>query len=624
MTNMQNFGVTEVTEVTALNHKGKHGNPMPSWPGLPGVTDPLEAATDPVNEPPPDGVETEKPPKVAECPCWRVYLDWWKDGNRSNRPGVWYHGIRETEDGGTRTDEWLCGPLVMDSVTFDRRGESFGRLVRFRDSIGRWHTWNMPMMLLKGSGEELRGELLRLGLEIDPKGRARLPNYLMHRTPKDRVTAALTVGWNDAAFVLPDAVFGNARIYFQCETASVADFDQRGSLDDWRDSVASLAPGNMPLTLAISAAFAGPVMALAHVESCGAHLVGDSSSGKTTALQAAASVWGPPGFVRTWRATSNGLEAAAAESNDTLLILDEIGEADPNDIGSVIYALGNGRGKSRANRHGYARPGARWRTVLLSRGDKSLETHMADGRRSIRAGQSVRLLDIPVSGRFGAFDDLHGRDNGRSFADEIKTACSQHYGTAGRSFLRFLIHNRTEDYGAILKGFTDRIPADGGQEARAARQMALVGMAGELAIRAGITGWEPGAAFNAAVAAFNAWRNQRGSGNAETHKILAAVRDFIDAHGDSRFSDRTDTRPVRDRAGYVENLPTGELLHLFSPGGMREALSGYDMTRALDVLQAAGWLIPGSDKRQVQRKVNGRNQKLYAVVIPDDDAQDAA
>jgi putative DNA primase/helicase len=515
----------------------------------------------------------------------------------------------------------------LEAVTYDRRGESFGRLVRFRDSIGKWHEWNMPMTLLSGSCEDLRAQLLGLGLEIDPRGRAKLPSYLFHSTPKRRVLAALSVGWHDDAFVLPDEVFGDADIYYQSVSASTAEFDQRGSLDDWRGAIASLAPGNMPVMLGLSAGFAGPLMTLAHIENCGLHFVGESSTGKTTAVQAAASVWGPPALVRTWRATSNGLEAAAAESNDTLLVLDEIGESDARVVGEVVYAIGNGRGKARADRKGYSRPIARWRTVLLSSGEKTLEAHMAEAGRKTRAGQSVRLLDIPATGEHGAFDNLHGRDSGRAFADEIKTATARLYGTAGREFVRFLVANHNEDYGAILKQYADRIPTDGGQEARAARQLALVGMAGELATKAGITGWKPGAALEAAIEAFQVWRERRGSGNAERRQILESVRDFVDAHGDSRFSglNQCESHKVINRAGYTENAGAATD-YLFTPGGMREAVQGHDLSRALTVLHAAGWLhTKSAGNHRVQRKVDGKNKGLYCIRLPDDGAaQEAA
>lgn len=627
----QKSDATNATDATLLISKAESGSVKGDPETLPTLPDdPLGSATNPATDPPgDDDILAESPPEPGECPCWRVYLDWWTADKSKRRPGVYYHGRDEDNEGNkTRTDEWLCGPLLLEATTFDRRGESYGRLLRFRDVRGQWHDWNMPMHLLRGSCEELRGELLSLGLEIDPNRRARLPNYLMHRAPKREVIAALSLGWHDDTFVLPDEAIGAEEIRYQSETATVADFDQRGTLEEWQANVSAPARGNTCLTLAISTALAGPLLARVHVESCGLHLYGDSSGGKTTALQAGVSVWGSRDMLRTWRATGNGLEAAAAESTDTLLALDEINEADGKEIGSIVYALANGRGKSRANRTGGARRIARWRTAVLSSGEKTLEARMLEAGARHHAGQDVRLLNVPADGRrYGTFDTIHGRDSARAFADELKTASARYYGTAGRAFVRFIVANLAEDFGAMVKALADRMPANEGQEARAARQFALIGTAGELATQAGITGWEPGAASKASMEAFACWRDARGSGNAEAKKILDAVRDFVERHGDNRFTDvaNPDARPLRgERAGYTRKDGDGRLVYLLTPGGLGEAIRGFDRKRALDVLEAQKWL-KGSrgakGERRTQHKINGRNVGLYWIDLPDDDTE---
>ena len=89
-------------------------------------------------------------------------------------------------------------------------------------------------------------------------------------------------------------------------------------------------------------------------EGGGFHFFGPSSRGKTTIQRAAASVWGrgsaDPGFIRSWRATANAQEAAAAQVTDTLLALDEIGVADSRDAAAAIYQLAAGVGKRRSRR----------------------------------------------------------------------------------------------------------------------------------------------------------------------------------------------------------------------------------------------------------------------------------
>ncbi|WP_164186520.1 DUF927 domain-containing protein, partial [Stenotrophomonas maltophilia] len=113
------------------------------------------------------------------------------------------------------------------------------------------------------------------------------------------------------------------------------------------------------LVLAVSAMFAGPLLHFTGATGGGFHLVGGSSSGKSTALRVAASVVGPPEYAREWRSTANGLEGVAVLHNDATLILDELAQIDPKQAGDAAYLLANGNGKSRANRAGEARAAAR-------------------------------------------------------------------------------------------------------------------------------------------------------------------------------------------------------------------------------------------------------------------------
>ena len=62
-------------------------------------------------------------------------------------------------------------------------------------------------------------------------------------------------------------------------------------------------------------------------------------------------VWGrggTPGYVRSWRATANGLEGAAASATDTCLVLDELGVGEARNVAASVYTLANGVGRARA------------------------------------------------------------------------------------------------------------------------------------------------------------------------------------------------------------------------------------------------------------------------------------
>ena len=153
----------------------------------------------------------------------------------------------------------------------------------------------------------------------------------------------MQIGWCNDSFVLPDEVIGKgiAKVIFQTGERVHDEYATGGTVERWKIDIAARAIGNPMLTLVLSAAFVGPLLSKCNAESGGIHLVGDSSTGKTTFLEAACSVWGGPNYRRSWRATANGMEGAAAMFNDGLLALDEISECDPREIGAIIYALGN-------------------------------------------------------------------------------------------------------------------------------------------------------------------------------------------------------------------------------------------------------------------------------------------
>jgi putative DNA primase/helicase len=87
----------------------------------------------------------------------------------------------------------------------------------------------------------------------------------------------------------------------------------------------------------------------------------------------------------------------------------------------------------------------------------------------------------------------------------------------------------------------------------------LLALAGELATEYGLTGWPEGEAVKAAVIGFNAWRSLRGRGNDERRQIIQKVSDFIERHGDGRFSsaDANGENQTRDRAGWWRDTQAG-------------------------------------------------------------------
>lgn len=563
-------------------------------------------------------------PGMNGRPRYVVLDDWIKAVDGTHRPGVYYCGLTagRKDSPPEPVDVWVCSPMHIDAVTFDGQSNNFGRLLRFKPTVGKWRKWAMPMELLAGDGTQLRSELLAMGVELDPlNARKQLPQYIQSAHPKRHIHCALQVGWCGDSFVLPDVVIGpnSSDVIFQSGERGHEEHTQTGTLAGWRDGIAAKALGNPLLMLAVSASFTGPLLQRCNSEGGGIHIVGDSSTGKTTLIEAACATWGGQGFKRSWRATANGMEGAAAMLNDCLLALDEISECDPKEVGAIVYALGNGRGKQRANRSGNARGVTSWRCFIVSSGERTIATTMEEGGQRVKSGQSMRLLDIPAAQTYGAWDALHDANSPAAFSDAIKRAAAQHHGKAGRAFLEKLTVD-TNDLCSMLEELkaSKMFATDGtdGQDKRAAARFALIGLAGELATDYGLTGWPVGAAAEAVAYVFKLWQSMRGKGNDERRQISERVSSFIDRHGDGRFTNMNSTNDlhIRDRAGWWRDTPNGREF-LFTTDGMREATKGIDFKRALDVLQEAKALPPpgANGERSKPFRIGGRVVKLYAI-----------
>lgn len=467
--------------------------------------------------------------------------------------GVWYRPP-EGDDGRSGGARRVCDRLEVLALGRDTQDKGGALLLEFDSKFGPRRRWLMPLSMLAGDGTAYRSELLDMGFmaPTDQNRRRWLTEYLISRKPAELVRLVDKVGWYGRAYVMPretllppDAAEGES-ITFHTDGQMEETFSQRGTLTQWQERIGALCRGNSRLTFAVCVALAGPVLAwVPPVEGGGWNLRGDSSSGKTTALRVCASVYGGRQFLQQWRASDNGLEGQALQYSDACLPLDELGQLDPRVAGEAAYMLANGRMKTRGAARGGNRKVKDWRLLFLSAGELSLAQHMNEAGKTTRAGQELRMIDMPADAGagLGLFETLHSFDGGAALAQHLVKACEATYGTPGRAWIEWLVKHSTECVSGLRKRvdtlaaeFVDR-PADG-QVKRGARRFALAAAAGEEATAQGFTGWAPGEATAAVLKCFHAWIATRpaGWGSSEKDQALRRVREWLTASGDANLT----------------------------------------------------------------------------------------
>jgi uncharacterized protein (DUF927 family) len=519
-------------------------------------------------------------------------------------------------------------------VSDPRTGAAYGLWVTFRDEQQRDKQTVIPAASLHGPTRDICARLADLGLHIQREYGERVMEYLqdqMRRAPS--ADLASTPGWlTPAVYALPDATYGeqeNGRAAYYGGDTREHNYRTRGTLAEWQERVARPCVGNSRLILAVAAGFAGPLLADAGENSGGVHLWGKSSTGKTTLLVVGGSVCGGgdtrSGFTSSWRTTSNGLEPLLAGHNDGTLFIDEIGQADARAISELIYTAGNSSGKHRMTRELAAAPTLRWRALIGSSGEHTLEAYAKRAGVKLAGGAAVRLIDIPADAGKGSgvFETLHESKSPGAFADRLKAAALECYGVALREFLSCFTRLSTEDRRMLISEHREEfltacnLAGACPEVSRAANRMAVIAAAGELAISLDILPWEAGAAIEGVRTCFNAWRESRG-GDTVAHddaRAIEQVRLFIERYGDSRFESAAlnlrGSERVTDRAGW-RRLSGEHTVYLIQPEFFRaEVCKGYDAATVARALHARNHLrrqgrhwtvrttIPGAGKREM-------------------------
>lgn len=551
----------------------------------------------------------------------------------SRKDGVFWVTPKVDKESGEiiNTESWLCSPLEVIGTGRDDK-DQYLIISWLAFGAGIPTTAAIP---LADIGEREGWRTLKAGgVNVTTKNslRAILADWLQRSGSRELWRVAHATGWQCGAYIMPDGeVIGTPEhpVLFNGRSSAAAGYTVKGTAEDWRGSVAHLVAGNYSMMTATAAALAAPLIGLAGADGFGIHFYEQSSAGKTTTANVASSLYGNPDLLRlTWYGTALGLANEAAAHNDGLMPLDEVGQgSDPVSVSQSAYALFNGVGKLQGAKEGGNRDLKRWRTVAISTGEMDLETFIAGAGRRTKAGQLVRLLNIPLSKAV----HFHEHQNGKQHADALKEAYQHHHGAAGRQWIKWLADHQQQATEAVRGGearWRSLIPADYGEQVhRVAARFAILEAA--LLLSTGITGWDAQTCRDAVQHSYNAWLREFGTGNKEHQQIIEQTEAFLNAYGLSRFAPfpySPADLPIKELAGYRrrqgEHDESPISFYTFPATFEKEIAAGFNHKQFAEVLKRAGMLTPPSSGRGYQRKsprIQGRQINVYVLnYLPED------
>lgn len=450
--------------------------------------------------------------------------------------------------------------------------------------------------------------------------------------------------WNNGYLLANGSFIGpkeNCTLFLESELGKyLPDCSTSGSLDDWKTTIAFVAPYSNRIMLAICAALSGSLLKLMGVESGGYHFYGRSSTGKTTLLRLALSTSGPDKNMQSWNSTETALEEIAYSRSDGFICLDELKAAASNPKAaaqtttSIIYKLSMEKGKATANK--YNAEQYTWNIAILSTGEDSLHKHAESGGFKRKPGEEVRVIDIPAdAGKgLGILDTLPpGFINASECVKDLAEQVQQCHGSAQIVFLEKLVADMNNEDAEIpikerirklMSKFLKDCGVDPnlGTEVRFANRFALAYAAGCLAVSYKVLPFSRKDVFLGISACYKAalsvkpesWKEQI-IRHAERLETFLRSKKFIALESKAAWSEKA----IEKNDGFGHTINKIPLIAL-KRNVVRNLIPPLYLKDVIDFCKSEGNLLidaKGNSTRSIT--LNDQKVRFYCFVLPGDE-----
>lgn len=236
---------------------------------------------------------------------------------------------------------------------------------------------------------------------------------------------------------LTDALRMSSKKLFSTEIA----YSVAGDYATWKQAINTYTKPRMePYLFAVLTAFGAPLFSFvsASTETGGmvSLLSTASGQGKTTALNAALSVYGHPNSLRlSGKDTHLAVLNRAGIAGNLPVAIDELSTLDGKQLSSLVHHLTQGRSKVAMTQTGRERDSTlAWRTITLASTNHSI-VEAISSEKTVAEAEAMRLFEYPVGLQDTLIID-------KASADVLFNTFQHNYGHAGIEYLTWLVQNR--------------------------------------------------------------------------------------------------------------------------------------------------------------------------------------
>lgn len=417
----------------------------------------------------------------------------------------------------------ICPPIWIDPILVD---------VANQDEMNvRINFW-----CRNGDSVEIKSELISKTIAMDRKGLPQLMNRILPGVIDEKAVSDLVrclvqqkaseplkkwvkeEGWiyggRDLRQLLGFAHAGQMIVMPSSASANYLakpvkqGFTVKGTLDGWNQNVLRPAKRSWILMGMLQMGLGGMMVDLVpSVSSALFNLFGLAGNGKTLSLGVIASLFGntaAPGqsvagrtgrlMIDTFGSTALGLKAQAQQAVGGLLLIDEIGSHDYKDLDQFIYTSANGSSRSRSNSQGELETSPSKTLFMITTGEVPISSLVG---RNAKEGIFDRAVDIPIGdqpcGDKDDEDDYFRLFQSNCHRQQVIDGISSQYGSVAPAFARALLDTfepeswaeEVQRFKIDLKEYLPDVCGRGGAD-RVITRFALAGVAGKLALRAGV------------------------------------------------------------------------------------------------------------------------------------------